>query len=82
MIDQADRYCRGGGEESKYCVRFARLIGDMESDKKFGKLYEWKKEILLAQLLSLETCIEKIEKLNKEGKKVFEDVLTSLYDVQ
>ena len=33
------------------------------------KLYENKKEIILSILLSIEMCIDKIEKLNKTGKK-------------
>ncbi|KAL4456488.1 hypothetical protein ABPG74_000595 [Tetrahymena malaccensis] len=54
----------------------------MDKDKQEGKLYEWKKEIILAQLLSIETSIEKIEKLNKEGKKIFDDIIVSFYDIQ
>ncbi|EAR83554.2 hypothetical protein TTHERM_00895670 (macronuclear) [Tetrahymena thermophila SB210] len=54
----------------------------MDKDKQEGKLYEWKKEIILAQLLSIETSIEKLEKLNKEGKKIFDDIIISFYDIQ
>ncbi|KAL4505352.1 hypothetical protein ABPG72_002414 [Tetrahymena utriculariae] len=54
----------------------------MDKDKQEGKLYEWKKEIILAQLLSIETSIEKLEKLNKEGKKIFDDIIVSFHDIQ